>query len=748
MKNRKTTGVPRRSVQGTEPVRLIGKDAVRSLGLTKQQAITNLENYGYSFHRKEVPESGDANSYEALAHTSGDVPVRTMNDFLASIRDHASNSYLTQPAFGLYTILKRHAIRRGYRSTAPTVDHSTAILEEVKKYEGMTATVTGNKIHISHEQTPELWFDVNPDAKPADVEKRLRRYEKARAKFVAFKNKMNGEFAFPENEPFEKVVDAAGTLLKNKRRETEKQVRQAEQAHKHNGHAPTKQENNDHAPHEGNGHSAATPEPEPRVLQSERQHGQSEPPPAVTAEAVSQSANGKTMHQRRMTTATSPKPLHEQEQVVLVLDANILLRLAAPRSGGKGTWLDLLRETAKLPNVTIVIPAYVADWEIGRGTSEILPHGRVSRDIPELRSDTEFNRSAQAIRRFLQEAVYAKRGEDGSIVTGLTLGSRGSNVIIWETESCREAFKEIRNAKSIHDEQERQAKISEYNRNSYGEKCIEQFVNREIPFHSPVIILSDDHGYTTGRKYDESFQVEPVGNAGIGDYIDAEMTARGSRIAEVLKRQNLNIDAVTDEIYAHVQSLDNDRKRATDTKDRIFSRREHIGQYFDKKPAPSLKDFISLGVYLQEHDRNSLSPQEKLKMAGNGHAHAHCKVPEGLPEGMPPLVGQFLRRAGLNDIRDVVNALNNAKNLPPRYIGAAPYEAAAVWAILEGRMAIPDRDRFAITFAHAIRTAAQAAGNPVNLEEMTALYKAFNEQIKSGDIAPTGNGNGRGARIA
>ncbi len=258
----------------------------------------------------------------------------------------------------------------------------------------------------------------------------------------------------------------------------------------------------------------------------------------------------------------------EEEQTLLVFDANALHGLAVPRDKEGHSWLDILRHTARLSNVKIIIPAIIADLELRGETVFVRDNG----DIRTRTFDTSFRRagtikaeSTVQIDKFLKTASRARLLPSGEVKI-ITPPGGTDNVIIWETRGDGDRYRDLhaRHAQIVRDaddyryrmssenppqnEEERQTQIEEGKRyfndrvrkeiwgNDEGEHAIDRFL-LEMPYKTPAIIVSDDYKYLDKRTQTHTPQGKPIGECSLGTFLYAELVSRGDRLSGLLHEQ-------------------------------------------------------------------------------------------------------------------------------------------------------------------------------------------------------------------
>lgn len=223
-------------------------------------------------------------------------------------------------------------------------------------------------------------------------------------------------------------------------------------------------------------------------------------------------------------------------QHMIVLDAGFFKRLIAPRPNGEtpdGTWLDLLKQTAALPNVTIIVPAIVADWEL-RG--KIPKYDEQAKRIGFKRIDPRFNtdgnylqKIARPVSKFLASASRGAIDKDGHVTI-----EPGENpkIIIMDTPEDRELYERIRALDALP-EQQRVNKIrAKFNHQGFGDDAITRIIN-QMRYEVPFTIVSDDIGYLNIAPF-TSTQGLAVNHMTTGAYINAELENRESSLRAAL----------------------------------------------------------------------------------------------------------------------------------------------------------------------------------------------------------------------
>ena len=222
----------------------------------------------------------------------------------------------------------------------------------------------------------------------------------------------------------------------------------------------------------------------------------------------------------------------EQGKTLMIFDA-ALMKLAAPRDANGHTWSDIVKHTASLPNVTVVIPSVIADWEM-RG--RIPDHSKGFRDEDAKQIDMhymdgkhpEMVASLKVMDDLAEEASRVRIvGTNGHKVAVLEHRGTNPNIVIMETTGDKDLWNKI---DDIH------KRLAGNNGAFYGELTDkirkhghgEQAINRiikELPYKVPMMVVGDDLRYFEGTNSPAppptTLQGMPVGQASVTSYIRA-----------------------------------------------------------------------------------------------------------------------------------------------------------------------------------------------------------------------------------
>ncbi len=291
-------------------------------------------------------------------------------------------------------------------------------------------------------------------------------------------------------------------------------------------------------------------------------------------------------------------------ETMLIFDASVLSKLAVPRGDNDHTWLDIIKCTARLPNIKVIIPAVIADWELQGKISVYDKEGnRTGFEQVDSRFQKRGHRLhyvAEPIAKFLQSASRAKIETDGTV--SLEPGAN-SNIIIMETEGDKELYDRIRNIINQPGGDQIEAFQKYIHKQDEGEKATNRIL-AEMPHELAAMIISDDNNYfcnpnapvraplTTGRGM-------PVGQSGLGCYLEAELRYRERLLRKSLTvNKRLTLYNLGNEINAYWEQIRPD--------DYVyFGNYSQCGQYAtpNGKKADYIHHLIETGVKLHEASR-------------------------------------------------------------------------------------------------------------------------------------------------
>ena len=231
-------------------------------------------------------------------------------------------------------------------------------------------------------------------------------------------------------------------------------------------------------------------------------------------------------------------------ETLIIFDTSMLKKFGVPRGGNGHTWLDMVKATARLPNVRVIIPEVIAEWEMQGSVPKFDPAGKKTGN--EL-IDTHYNNEknylsyqADAMRQFLNCASYGTLRKDEGI---FIREGMNKNIIVMATPEDKSLYQKIRAinhgpAREVHEKLKTQI-----NHKDEGEKSIDRIV-KGLPFKTPVIIVSDDLRYLNTVAPFTTGSGSSVSHASSGDYFNAELSA-GMQRAYALAREMKSGDPIT-----------------------------------------------------------------------------------------------------------------------------------------------------------------------------------------------------------
>ena len=248
----------------------------------------------------------------------------------------------------------------------------------------------------------------------------------------------------------------------------------------------------------------------------------------------------------------------DASETLLIFDSSTLHNLATVRGKDNHTWLDLIKCTARLPNIKVIIPSIVADWESQGKIVTSDEHGastgleQVDRRF--IKSDHKLHYLGEPIGRFLSSASRARMNPDGTI--DLTPGANG-NIIIMETPEDRVLYADIQRIEreSSSNKEAKQRRQEEIHGHDEGEKAIDRIVEKSVLKNS-MIIVSDDKHYFREVARRTSGAGMPVGQCSTGCYLHAEIKVREPDLRKKLQENDpLSVPRLNREIYEYWDHL-------------------------------------------------------------------------------------------------------------------------------------------------------------------------------------------------
>jgi hypothetical protein len=234
---------------------------------------------------------------------------------------------------------------------------------------------------------------------------------------------------------------------------------------------------------------------------------------------------------------------------VVIVDANVFMSLAAPRSGG-GSWLDLLSATAALPKVRMMIPAVVADFEL---MGRIVPFASASENSSAKTVLAWTSTAVSSFKEFFDGATRIKIGRDehGSpTVEGAMLGAN-RNLCIVESPGDEQFYERVHALQ--REAGGNTARFLELVRGALyhqdeGDAAITRFLDN-CPFYNRVTVVSSDVRYVKHQMPTSTALGAPVSSCSAGSYVEAECAARGSQLADLLGAgESVHFHTIADDV--------------------------------------------------------------------------------------------------------------------------------------------------------------------------------------------------------
>lgn len=299
-----------------------------------------------------------------------------------------------------------------------------------------------------------------------------------------------------------------------------------------------------------------------------------------------------------------------EEPVLLVMDAGPLIDLSAQRGESKNgkSWLDLLEMTSELPNITVVVPAQVANLE-ARGMLEEWSAGG---EVKARTVNTSFeappkglqqrHAMARRLTALFEKAYRARLNANGEVeILPPKTGHGNPHLIVWETNDCHRIRQDISRTHSLHD----------HLGQNEGEQAIARFLCKENPFDCPAIVISEDLNFSQGESPKQTRTGKPIGYAGVADYLDAELSERPNIISAQLgmPRGKVKLSAAIHDIVdhrnlgeeqlrEHIERTGNGKSNGFRSSKR-YALHESVGQGANGKEALCLQEVIRANVNRQ-----------------------------------------------------------------------------------------------------------------------------------------------------
>jgi hypothetical protein len=291
---------------------------------------------------------------------------------------------------------------------------------------------------------------------------------------------------------------------------------------------------------------------------------------------------------------------------LLIFDSSSLFKLCASRNKAGDSWMDIIRCTAKLPNVKVIIPAVVADLEM-RGQIPIFDnHGNHKENI---QVDERFIDN----RHPLMESHFTNMNPIAESATRIMMPVNGGepyierqgdpNIIIVDTPGDKDLWSKIMSLKRCNEDKPVHVMHSQLSEHIYGNGEGEKAINRIVQSRacrSSAIIISDDmrylHGYA-GASPDQvavrtSLNGMPVGQCSADMYLRAETNNR-QRITQ-LQAELQHPEAPL--FYRIAEDLRRAGRKNNDTDWDLFLGHSAAGFHRNGEPGPQINRVISTGI--------------------------------------------------------------------------------------------------------------------------------------------------------
>ncbi len=212
-------------------------------------------------------------------------------------------------------------------------------------------------------------------------------------------------------------------------------------------------------------------------------------PKKATQDAPTQATPSPTPPEIQPTPIRSIQAAHhpDAEPIVLVLDTNILHPLAArmKKDDPNSTHLGLLTKLTEIANITIIIPATIANAE-ARGLQEIWDKERMQEQPFASNYNRTTTTSEKLVDRgndlttFFKPAYRLRQTSDGGWEHWVPKDGANPRLIILETPTCSHG---------------RKGTFSHQEKQNLGEKTIVQMLESAMPFPAHAVIVTEDTQY-------------------------------------------------------------------------------------------------------------------------------------------------------------------------------------------------------------------------------------------------------------
>lgn len=321
-------------------------------------------------------------------------------------------------------------------------------------------------------------------------------------------------------------------------------------------------------------------------------------PPAPNGELPNGKANGTKNGNGRKHAEYDYRPWQpDPNDTFIIFDANTLRKLCTPSGINERTFLDILRFTAKLPGVKVIIPDVIANWELQGRVPTYDDHGSftgyetVHRAVNSIH---HLKHTAGVMKGLFESAAHGRVTSDHRIE--LAKG-KNSNIIIMRTPKDASLYHEIR---TIADETSTRAEEVERLRDeifghNFGEKAVTEIVKGAgIP--NPMMIVSDDLQYFNTSAPSSTRAGNPVGHCSTLHYLGAQLSPLTSQeIMSMLRMQQGDTQTVPDDqkVKSVILDFKKQHSRTPETMETMFPNHTSRGQYRDQ-PRRGVDDIYKL----------------------------------------------------------------------------------------------------------------------------------------------------------
>ncbi len=291
----------------------------------------------------------------------------------------------------------------------------------------------------------------------------------------------------------------------------------------------------------------------------------------------------------------------EPGQTMLLYDSTTLKNLSATRKRMPGNnWLDLIECSSSLPNVMVMVPSRIADWEM-QGRIPVFDASGKRKGFEQI--DERFDDDAHPlyashmpVRQLLKTAARARLTPDGHfIMEPRTDKTINPNLIVIDLPGDRrelyDTLHQIHQSPK-HLQTQRTQEVSQGHH--HGDNALTELA-QALPANVGAIIISDDFDYFQHHAPHTTDKGMPIGHASTTSYLEAEFAAHAPDLRSSLgEKEALTLSRVIDEIKEYwVQHNDDER-----ILQRILRPYSTSGRHASPKqqPAHKISDIIRSGV--------------------------------------------------------------------------------------------------------------------------------------------------------